>query len=247
MNLYPAIDIKDGRCVRLIQGKADQETRYFDDPVEPAKIFKSFGANWVHVVDLDGAFHGEPTNLNAIRRIVAEGMQVELGGGMRDFPQVEAALNAGVSRVIIGTRACTEPEFVGELIKRHGAEAVAVGIDAKDGLVAVKGWVETSSVKALDLAQKMESLGVRYLIYTDISRDGMLTGPNFEAQQKMLELTSLHLIASGGVSSNADIKRFLEMSKHFANLEGVIVGKAFYDGHVDLKKAYDELKTAVSS
>lgn len=237
MNIYPAIDIKGGRCVRLLQGKADQETRYFDDPVEPAKHFKSLGAEWVHVVDLDGAFEGNPTNLKAIQGIVAEGLRVELGGGMRDFPQVEAALAAGVERVIIGTRACTDPEFVGELIQRHGAERVAVGIDAKDGCVAVKGWVETSAVKALDLALRMESLGVRYLIYTDISRDGMLTGPNFEAQQHMLKSTSLHLIASGGVASNEDIEQFASMAQQFPNLDGVIVGKAFYEGRVDLKRA----------
>lgn len=237
MNIYPAIDIKGGRCVRLLQGKADQETRYFEDPVEPAKQFKALGAEWIHVVDLDGAFDGKPVNLDAIARIAAEGMRVELGGGMRDFPQVEAALKAGVERVIIGTRACEDPAFVGELVKRHGAQRVAVGIDAKDALVAVKGWVETSQVTALDLAKQMEDLGVRFIIYTDISCDGMLTGPNFEAQKTMLETTSMNVIASGGVSSDADMVQFAEMAKTYPNLDGVITGKAFYEGRIDLKAA----------
>lgn len=237
MNLYPAIDIKSGRCVRLVQGLAERQSCYFEDPVQPARLWKEAGAEWVHVVDLDGAFEGRPVNLEVVRRIVAEGMRVQLGGGMRDVATVQAALEAGVERVIVGTRACEEPAFVGELVKRFGTKAIAVGIDAKDGKVAVKGWVETSQTGAHELAKVLEGLGVRTLIYTDISRDGMLSGPNFEAQEAMLKATRMRVIASGGVASNADIEALRELAERYDNLDGVIIGKALYEGRVNLAQA----------
>lgn len=237
MIIYPAVDIKGGRCVRLLQGKAEQETRYHDDPVQPARQWKNAGAQWIHVVDLDGAFEGVPVNLEVVRRIVALGMRVEMGGGMRDFAQVAAALEAGVERVIIGTRACEDPDFVADLLERHDPERIAVGIDAKEGHVAVRGWVKTSDTPAVDLAKRMEDAGVRTLIYTDISRDGMLTGPNFEGQEAMLQETSMRLIASGGVASEDDISAFARMAERYAHLDGVIVGKALYEGKVDLTRA----------
>lgn len=223
--------------MRLVQGLAERQSCYFEDPVQPARLWKEAGAEWVHVVDLDGAFEGRPVNLEVVRRIVAEGMRVQLGGGMRDVATVQAALEAGVERVIVGTRACEEPAFVGELVKRFGTKAIAVGIDAKDGKVAVKGWVETSQTGAHELAKVLEGLGVRTLIYTDISRDGMLSGPNFEAQEAMLKATRMRVIASGGVASNADIEALRELAERYDNLDGVIIGKALYEGRVNLAQA----------
>lgn len=233
MTIYPAIDIKGGRCVRLLQGRADQETVYGENPAAVAAEFHAAGSAWVHVVDLDGAFAGEPQNLAAVEAIVALGMKVQLGGGLRTRASVERALGFGVSRVVIGTRAAESEAFVGELVQSFG-EAVAVGIDAKDGKVAVKGWVDTSNVGALDLARRMDALGVRTLIHTDIGTDGMLTGPNFPAQEAMLAAGRFGVIASGGVSRREDVVRLAELARHHANLDGVIVGKALYEKRVSL-------------
>ena len=222
MTIYPAIDIKGGRCVRLLQGRADQETVYGDNPAEVATEFRAAGSTWVHVVDLDGAFDGEPRNLDAVRSIVALGMKVQLGGGLRTRAAVERALGFGVGRVVIGTRAAESEAFVGELVQSFG-EAIAVGIDAKDGKVAVKGWVDTSPLGALDLARRMDALGVRTLIHTDIGTDGMLTGPNFPAQEAMLGAGRFGVIASGGVSRREDVVRLAELARRHANLDGVIV------------------------
>lgn len=237
MILYPAIDLRGGRVVRLLQGRADAETVYFHDPAEPAKAWKAAGAEWVHVVDLDGAFAGAAANREAVVRILETGMKVQLGGGMRSVEAVGAALEAGVSRVVIGTRAATEPAFVGELVKTFGTEKIAVGIDAKNGKVAIKGWVEALEKDAFELAREVEGLGASTIIYTDISRDGMLTGPNFEAQAAMCEAVSCGIIASGGVAYPADLERFREMAKQYANLAGVITGKALYEGKIDLTEA----------
>lgn len=233
MTIYPAIDIKGGRCVRLLQGRADQETVYGDNPAEVAAEFRAAGSTWVHVVDLDGAFDGEPRNLDAVRSIVALGMKVQLGGGLRTRAAVERALGFGVGRVVIGTRAAESEAFVGELVQSFG-EAIAVGIDAKDGKVAVKGWVDTSPLGALDLARRMDALGVRTLIHTDIGTDGMLTGPNFPAQEAMLGAGRFGVIASGGVSRREDVVRLAELARRHANLDGVIVGKALYEKRVNL-------------
>jgi phosphoribosylformimino-5-aminoimidazole carboxamide ribotide isomerase len=233
MTIYPAIDIKAGRCVRLTQGRADQETVYAEDPAAVAAQFRQAGSDWVHVVDLDGAFAGEPRNLEAVQAIVAQGMNVQLGGGLRTRAAVERALGFGVSRVVIGTRAAESEAFVGELVQSFG-EKIAVGIDAKNGQVAVKGWVATADLSALELAKRMDALGVRTLIHTDIGTDGMLTGPNFPAQEAMLAAGKFRVIASGGVSRREDIVKLAELARRHATLDGVIVGKALYEKRVDL-------------
>ena len=234
MTIYPAIDIKGGRCVRLTQGRADQETVYAENPADVAADFRAAGSAWVHVVDLDGAFAGEPQNLAAVRAIVAAGMKVELGGGLRTRAAVERALGFGVSRVVIGTRAAESEAFVGELVQAFG-DRIAVGIDAKNGQVAVKGWVDTTGVGALALAQRMAALGVATLIYTDIGTDGMLTGPNLAAQEAMLAAVSCRVIASGGVSRREDVIALAKLAQRHAHLDGVIVGKALYERRVDLR------------
>jgi phosphoribosylformimino-5-aminoimidazole carboxamide ribotide isomerase len=233
MIIYPAIDIKGGRCVRLLQGRADQETVYAENPVEVALQFRAAGSVWVHVVDLDGAFAGEPQNLAVVQAIAALGMKVQLGGGLRTRAAVERALGFGVSRVVIGTRAAESEAFVGELVQAFG-EKIAVGIDAKNGQVAVKGWVATAELDALTLARRMDALGVRTLIHTDIGTDGMLTGPNFPAQQAMLGIGKFNVIASGGVSRREDVINLAKLAQGHANLDGVIVGKALYEKRVNL-------------
>ncbi len=233
MTIYPAIDIKGGRCVRLTQGRADQETVYAENPAEVGAAFKAAGSAWVHVVDLDGAFAGEPQNLAVVQKIVALGLKVQLGGGLRTRAAVDRALGSGVSRVVIGTRAAESEAFVGELVQAFGGK-VAVGIDAKNGQVAVKGWVDTTGTGALALAQRMDALGVPTLIYTDIGTDGMLTGPNFPAQETMLGAVKARVIASGGVSRREDVVKLAELARRYANLDGVIVGKALYEKRVEL-------------
>ncbi|MEO7597514.1 MAG: 1-(5-phosphoribosyl)-5-[(5-phosphoribosylamino)methylideneamino]imidazole-4-carboxamide isomerase [Opitutus sp.] len=233
MTIYPAIDIKSGRCVRLTQGRADQETVYAENPADMAKQFQATGSGWVHVVDLDGAFQGEPQNLTAVQAIAALGMKVQLGGGLRTRAAIERALGFGVSRVVIGTRAAESESFIADLVREFGNK-IAVGIDAKDGKVAVKGWVDTTGLDALTFARQMESLGVSTLIYTDIGTDGMMTGPNLKAQEAMLNAVKCQIIASGGVSRREDVVRLTELHGRYDNLNGVIVGKAIYEQRVDL-------------
>jgi phosphoribosylformimino-5-aminoimidazole carboxamide ribotide isomerase len=235
MIIYPAIDIKGGRCVRLTQGRADAETVYSEDPVAVAAGFISEGAQWVHVVDLDGAFAGEPQNLKVVEGIVALGLKVQLGGGMRTRATVDRALGIGVARVVIGTRAAESTAFVSELVAAFG-NRIAVGIDAKLGKVAVKGWVSTTETSALALARQMDGLGVATLIHTDVGTDGMLTGPNYPAQEAMMDTVQARVIASGGVSQKEDVVRLLGIAKKRANLDGVIVGKAIYEGRVVLRE-----------
>lgn len=234
MIIYPAIDIRGGRCVRLTQGKADQETVYSDHPADMGASFKEAGSAWIHVVDLDGAFEGKPRNLKAVAEIVAVGLKVELGGGMRARDAVQRALDLGVSRVVVGTRAAESEAFVAELVREFG-NRIAVGIDAKHGQVAVKGWVDTTATSALALARRMSDIGVATLIYTDIGTDGMLTGPNLVAQTAMLGAVKANVIASGGVSRREDVIRLAELARTHANLDGVIVGKAIYEKRVDLR------------
>ncbi|MEO6002700.1 MAG: 1-(5-phosphoribosyl)-5-[(5-phosphoribosylamino)methylideneamino]imidazole-4-carboxamide isomerase [Opitutus sp.] len=233
MTIYPAIDIKGGRCVRLLQGRADQETVYAEDPAEVARQFQAAGSTWVHVVDLDGAFEGEPKNLSTVKAIAALGMKVQLGGGLRTLAAVERALGFGVSRVVIGTRAAESESFIGELVKTFGPK-IAVGIDAKDGRVAVKGWVDTTKLDALAFARRMEAVGVSTLIYTDISTDGMMTGPNLAAQEGLLRAVKCQIIASGGVSRRDDVVNLTALTLRYPNLNGVIIGKAIYEQRVDL-------------
>ncbi len=233
MIIYPAIDIKGGRCVRLTQGRANAETVYAENPADVAREFRAAGSVWVHVVDLDGAFAGEPQNLAVVQAIAALGMKVQLGGGLRTRAAVERALGFGVARVVIGTRAAESENFVGELVTAFG-DKIAVGIDAKNGQVAVKGWVATAGISALALARRMDALGVATLIHTDIGTDGMLTGPNFPAQEAMLNAGKFRVIASGGVSRREDVVKLAELSLRHANLDGVIVGKALYEKRVAL-------------
>ena len=235
MTIYPAIDIKHGRAVRLLQGRADQETVYAEEPAAVARQFASAGSDWVHVVDLDGAFEGTPKNLSRIKEIVAVGMKVQLGGGQRSLQIVEQTLAAGVSRVVIGTMAAENPQFVAELVREFGAR-IAVGIDANDGKVAVKGWVDTTGQDALEMARRMSDIGVQTIIYTDIGTDGMLTGPNLEAQELMANSISANVIASGGVSRLSDVVALTEIEKRRSNLNGVIVGKAIYENRVTLEE-----------
>ncbi len=237
MIIFPAIDIKEGRCVRLLQGRADAQTVYHRNPVAPAIEFAAEGAQWVHVVDLDGAFEGVPKNLEAVKKIIMTGLKVELGGGMRTEKAVEEAFEAGVSRAVIGTKACEHPEILKNLVKRHGGERIAVGIDAKDGQVALRGWVETSGMDALELAKRVADYGVGAIIYTDIATDGMLTGPNIAAQTAMLEaVPHCQVVASGGISCMEDLVRLEALSKTHTNLQGVIVGKAIYEKKVSLSE-----------
>ena len=233
MTIYPAVDIKGGRCVRLAQGRADQETVYTADPAEAAAEFQAAGAAWIHVVDLDGAFSGEPRNGAAVAAIVALGMRVQLGGGLRTRDAVDRALGLGVSRAVVGTRAAESEAFVGELVQAHGTR-IAVGIDAKNGRVASRGWVDTAGPDAVAFARSMDALGVPTLIYTDIDTDGMLGGPNYASLEGILAAASCGVIASGGVSCRGDVERLAEMNRRRPNLDGVIVGKALYERRVDL-------------
>lgn len=233
MLIIPAIDLKDGKCVRLLQGRADALTEYSDNPVEVARRWESFGARLIHIVDLDGAFTGNQKNLESIKEIrKTVTVDIEVGGGIRDMERIELLLGLGINRVILGTVAAERPELVREACKRFPQRIIA-GIDARDGRVAIKGWVETTDIKATELALRMQEYGVWGIIYTDISRDGMLSGPNIDAMREMVNAVHIPVIASGGVSSIGDIKRLKEIK----GLYGVITGKALYSGAIDLREA----------
>lgn len=233
MQLYPAIDMKDGRCVRLTQGLFDNLKVYSEDPVDIAKMWVSQGATFLHLVDLDGALAGQSVNRSVIRGIVESvSVSVQVGGGIRSHEAVKSMLELGVRRVIIGTRAAKEPEFIRELTARFDPEQIVAGIDAKDGLVAVEGWEKVSSITALELCLRMKEYGVRHVVYTDISRDGMLSGPNVEATEKLTKDTGLDIIASGGVSCMDDLRKLRDRG-----IRGAIIGKALYEKKLDLKEA----------
>lgn len=235
MIIYPAIDIRGGKCVRLTQGRYDDITIFSDDPVNMALQFQNAGAKYLHVVDLDGA-RGDTDNRGIISRIAKElSIPVQTGGGIRTMADIEAVLEFGISRVILGTTAVKNPEMVNEAVKKYGSH-IAVGIDAKDGFVAIEGWEKTSAVKVVEHAKNMESMGVQTIIYTDIATDGMLSGPNLFAMSEMIKKVNMEVIASGGVSSLKDIRHLNEIGA-----AGVIVGKAIYTGDVDLKKALEIL------
>jgi len=240
LTIIPAIDLKGGRCVRLCQGRADDEVVYSDDPVSMARRWVADGAQYLHVVDLDGAFEGHPMHGEVIGRVAAAiPIPVEIGGGIRTDADVEETLKRGVDRVIIGTRAFENPDDLAALAQRFGARLV-VGIDARDGFVQVKGWVETTAMRAVDLAGKADELGVQTIIYTDTATDGMLNGVNAAAMDEMCRSVKCNVIASGGVSSVKDVVRLCELGHD--NLRGAIVGKALYEGRVTLP----ELLAAVS-
>lgn len=233
MRLYPAIDIKGGKCVRLTQGLFDNVKVYSDTPADMARLWRDQGATFLHLVDLDGALAGRSVNEEVIRSIVeAVDIPVELGGGIRSEEAVRHMLDLGVARVIIGTKAVERPLFMKDLVDAFGADRIVAGVDAKDGLVAVRGWESLSTVTAKELCLKMEELGIRHVVYTDISRDGMLNGPNVEATRQLTEATGIDVIASGGVSSMEDLRCLYE-----AGIKGAIIGKALYEKRVDLREA----------
>ena len=235
MIILPAIDLKGGQCVRLEQGLMEKDTVYSDDPAAMARHWQDEGGEFLHLVDLDGAFAGVPRNRQAIEAIVAAvDIPTELGGGIRDLETIEAYLKLGVSRVILGTVAKENPELVAEACRKFPGQIV-VGIDAKNGLVAVRGWAEVTEKKAIDLAREMEGFGVTAIIYTDIARDGMMQGPNLEATAALAEAISIPVIASGGVSSLDDIRNLLQIED--SGIEGVITGKAIYNGALSLREA----------
>lgn len=236
MIIYPAIDLKDGKCVRLVKGAMDQASVFNDDPAAQAASFVKEGAAWIHVVDLNGAFAGRPVNEPAVCRILsAVGMvPIQLGGGIRSMETIDMWLDAGVARVILGTVALKEPELVKAACAKHPGK-IAVGIDARKGKVATEGWAETSEVAAIDLARHFEDAGVAAIIYTDIDRDGVLAGPNIEETVMLAQSVAIPVIASGGVSSLADIQAL--KAREADGISGVIVGRAIYDGRVDLGEA----------
>ena len=232
MIIYPAVDLLGGKCVRLKQGKYDQVTVYNDDPIAQAMAFKEAGAEWIHVVDLDAAKSGIPTNHEIIKEIsIKTGLKVDTGGGIRNMDTLKRWIeDYGVSRCVIGTSAIKDRKFTEEALALY-ADKIAIGIDAHDGEVAVDGWTAGSGVKAVDFALTMKSIGAQTVVFTDISRDGMLTGPAFESTKELVDVTGLKVVASGGIGSDEDI-----MYIKGSGCEGVIVGKAIYEGRVDLKK-----------
>jgi phosphoribosylformimino-5-aminoimidazole carboxamide ribotide isomerase len=235
---FPAIDLKDGACVRLLRGDMDRATVFNDDPAAQARVFAAAGCQWLHVVDLNGAFAGRPVNGAAVEAILAAvTVPVQLGGGIRDLATVEVWLARGVRRVILGTAALKDPALVRDACRRFPGR-VAVGIDARGGFVAVEGWAEVSTVTAADLARKFEDVGVAALIYTDISRDGAMQGPNVEATVALARAVSIPVILSGGVSSMEDLRRVKAAGP---GLAGVICGRAVYDGRVDPRAAVELL------
>ena len=231
MILFPAIDIRGGKCVRLLQGDYGQEIIYHDSPSEMAKEWEKQGATYIHVVDLDGARSGNSLNRTAIGEIVrGVTIPVQVGGGVRDMESVEAHINSGVSRVIIGTAAIENPQFVDKAIANYG-EKIAVSIDARNGFVATNGWTETSGVKAVDLLNSLSKVGLETVVYTDILKDGMMQGPNFDELRLMNDASKIDIIASGGVSTENDVKLLEQMG-----LYGAIIGKALYEGSVSLEQ-----------
>ncbi|PIC86619.1 1-(5-phosphoribosyl)-5-[(5-phosphoribosylamino)methylideneamino]imidazole-4-carboxamide isomerase [Sporosarcina sp. P20a] len=231
MILFPAIDIRDGKCVRLIQGDYAQEIIYNESPTNMAQEWQNQGAEYIHVVDLDGAKTGNSANKQAIEAIAkAVSVPVQVGGGIRNMDIVDSHIENGVARVIIGTAAIQDPEFLKKAVEKYG-DKIAVSIDARNGLVATDGWTETSDVKAVDLLQDLAEIGVKTVVYTDIMKDGMLQGPNFEELKIMDEASSIDIIASGGVSTEEDIKKLAA-----EDMYGAIIGKALYEGNLSLKK-----------
>jgi phosphoribosylformimino-5-aminoimidazole carboxamide ribotide isomerase len=233
MLVIPAIDLKDGQCVRLLQGKKDAVTVYSGDPANTARQWQSYGAKLLHIVDLDGAFSGRQKNFDIIIKIrKTVKIPLQVGGGIRYFETIAKLVSAGINRVIIGTAAIEDPELLTEACKKYPGR-ILVGIDAKDGKVAIRGWEEITEINAKELARRLEIVGVTGIIYTDISRDGMLTGPNVTATRDLVEHVSIPVIASGGVASIEDIKHLMQIK----TLWGVITGKAIYSGSLNLKEA----------
>ena len=237
MIIIPAVDIKNGKCVRLFQGRLDSETVFSDDPAAMAKRWENEGAEVIHVIDLDGAVEKSPKNLNSIERII-ESVEayIQVGGGIRTAKTAKMYLDLGVKRVIIGTEAIKNPNFVKDACKAF-PDQIVVGIDARDGLVAIEGWTETTRIKAVDLARRFEDCGVAAINFTDIHRDGMETGPNIAATRRIAEAVSIPVVASGGVSTIEDIKKLMPLEA--VGVVGVITGRALYSGSLSLKAAIE--------
>lgn len=233
MQILPAIDIKDGQAVRLFKGDFNQKTVVNPDVLEQAKIFAEAGIQFIHVVDLDGALDGRATNRDLIAKLKKEsGLGVEVGGGIRTLEQIEDYLAVGIDRVIIGSMAVKNPDFVRAALEKFGSDKIVVGIDAKAGMVATEGWLETSDVDYISLAKAMEKIGVTLFVYTDVDRDGTLTGPNFEHYERLVaELTTAQVIASGGIAEQADLAKLEKIG-----VAGTIVGKAYYNGNISLEE-----------
>lgn len=232
MIILPAIDLKGGKCVRLYKGDFNRLEIVANSAVDTAEYFKKCGSEYIHMVDLDGALKGKGVNIDLVSKVIEEvKVPIELGGGIRDIETIDYLMQKGISRVILGTAALNNPKLVKESVNKYG-EKIAVGIDAKNGYVAVDGWLNISKVDYVDFAKEMEAIGVKNIIFTDISRDGTLTGPNIDALEKLKENVSCDITASGGIKSIDDVKKIKEM-----NLYGVIIGKAIYSKTIDLKKA----------
>ena len=232
MIIFPAMDLRDGKCVRLYQGKFDESEVVGENPLDVALDFKAKGAEYIHMVDLDGALKGEIKNLSIISEVIKTvGIPVELGGGIRNMETVDMLIDTGLSRVILGTAALKDMNFVKQAVKKYG-EKIAVGIDAKNEKVAVNGWIDVSDVDYIDFAKQMESIGVKTIIFTDISKDGTLQGPNLEQLEKIHKSVSCDIIASGGIKNVADLKHIKDMGVY-----GAITGKAIYSGNINLEEA----------
>ena len=237
MQIIPAIDIRRGKCVRLIQGDVRDETIYSTEPVEMAKLWQVKGARWIHVVDLDGALTGKPKNVEIIMKIIrALRVSIEVGGGMRTEEDIKKYIKANARRVIISTSILNEPGFLEAMIEKFG-DKIVVAVDAKDGFIAIKGWKDVTKLKALDFIKDLEKKGVKKIIYTDINRDGVLKGPNFKSIITVLRSTKMKVIVSGGITRIKNIERLIEIDKKYGNIEGVIIGQALYKGTIDLKEA----------
>ncbi|MFP4697621.1 MAG: 1-(5-phosphoribosyl)-5-[(5-phosphoribosylamino)methylideneamino]imidazole-4-carboxamide isomerase [Eubacteriales bacterium] len=233
MQLYPAIDIKKGQCVRLRQGQFQNVEVYSNSPEEIAEKWQELGGSFIHVVDLDGALVGKSVNEDVIKRIVEKvNAPVQVGGGIRSIQDIERKLNLGVSRVIIGTKAVEDPKMVKEAIRLFGSDKIVIGIDAKNGLVAVEGWEKVSKLTAIDLCKQMQNIGVKTIVYTDISKDGMLMGPNVDSTGLLVSETNLDIIASGGVTSLKDLENLSKIK-----VQGAIIGKALYTDKINLDEA----------
>ena len=233
MKLFPAIDIKNGQCVRLRQGSFRDVLVYSDVPLKVAKQWEAYGASFIHIVDLDGALVGHSVNDDVIKEIVSNvNIPIQIGGGVRTIKDIENKLSLGIARVIIGTKAVKDPGFIREAVSTFGQDKIVIGIDAKDGLVAIEGWETLSNYQAVSLALEMKKAGVNTIVYTDISKDGMLQGPNINHTKEMVTETGLNIIASGGISSLKDLEMLQEI-----NVYGAIIGKALYENKIELKKA----------
>jgi phosphoribosylformimino-5-aminoimidazole carboxamide ribotide isomerase len=232
MKIFPAIDLKNGKCVRLYQGEFSSLEVVGEDPLQTALSFAAQGAEYLHMVDLDGALNGTVGNLNSINKVIKDvKIPIQLGGGIRSLDTIEMLLEKGLNRVILGTAALNNPFLVKEAVKKFG-DKIAIGIDARDGYVAVEGWQTSSKIEYIDFAKQMEDIGIKTIIFTDISRDGTLSGPNFEATGKLNDMVSCNIIASGGMKDIEDIKKLVKM-----NMYGAIIGKALYSGNISLTEA----------